>query len=78
MWLGLDSRISTQMTCMCLREIGSRAQNMLTVLDLIVNMTGDMYDHLMSTRILVLIIGKTLIWISRIMRRMNACIIWIC
>ena len=38
---------------MCLEEIRLRAQKMITILGLIINIIGegDLYDHLMSTRI---------------------------
>ena len=40
----------------CLNEIGIRAQNMVTILDLMVNVNGgreNLYDHLMNMRIFV-------------------------
>ena len=47
---------------MCSKEIRLHAQNMLTILGLMVNMTrGDLYDHLMSTRIFTLIMNKIFI-----------------
>ena len=47
---------------MCLQKIGLHAQNMITNLDSIMNITGeDPYDHLMSTIILNLTMDKILI-----------------
>ena len=51
---------------MCLKEIGLCVQNLMTFLDLIVNILwgfegrggGDLYDCLMSTRIFTLVISK--------------------
>ena len=46
---------------MCLKEIGLSAQNMLTILSSIIYMFEDLYDHLLSTRILSLIMNRILI-----------------
>ena len=44
MLLGMDLRTCTK-KCMCLETIERRAQNMLTILNSIVNVTGgDLYD----------------------------------
>ena len=45
---------------MYLKEIGLRAQYMMTILGSIVNIIGrgNLYDHLMSTRIFTLIMNK--------------------
>ena len=46
----------------CLKEIGLHAQNMLSILGSMVNMIGeDLYDHLMSTRIFILIMNMIFI-----------------
>ena len=47
-WWG--SRIDTKKTC--IKDIGLCAQNMITILGLMVKIVvGNLYDHLMSTRI---------------------------
>ena len=47
---------------MGLKEIELWAQDILTILGSIVNMIGrDLYDHLMSTRLLTLIMNKIFI-----------------
>ena len=47
---------------MCSKEIGLRAQDMLTILGSILNMIeADPYDHLMRRRIFTLIMNKMLI-----------------
>ena len=44
---------------MCLKGIGLRAQNMITIIGPIVNILGgDVCDHLMSTQIFTLIMYK--------------------
>ena len=66
---------------MCLEEIGLRAQNMLTILSGIVNiiyMGGDMYDHLMSTRIFTLIMHKIFKRALKIIGQMTIGDMWIC
>jgi hypothetical protein len=43
----------------CLKEIGLHAQNLLTIVVLIVNIIGkDLYDRLMRKRIATLIVKK--------------------
>lgn len=44
---------------MCIKKIGVHAQNMISILDSnIQHDWGDLYDHLLITRILTLIIDK--------------------
>ena len=51
---------------MCLKEIGLCAQNMITILGAIVNITGGhLHDHLMNMRIFTLIMGKIYMWASK-------------
>ena len=45
---------------MCLKKIELRAQNMTAILGSIINIIGDLYDHLMSTRIFTLIMYEIL------------------
>jgi hypothetical protein len=47
---------------MCLKEIGLRAQNMVTILNSIININGGLYDYLKSTRISIPIRNKIFIW----------------
>ena len=62
MWLSVDLRADNEKNKnknMHLKEIGLHAQNMLTILGSIVNVSGEtLYDHLMSTRIFTLITNK--------------------
>jgi hypothetical protein len=46
---------------LCLKEIGLSAQNMLTILGSMIYMFEDLYDHLLSTKILSLIMNRILI-----------------
>ena len=49
-------------TDMCLKEIGLRAQNMITIFRLnSQHKWGDLYDYLMSTTIFTLILHKILV-----------------
>ena len=62
-WYGSKNKCKKDM---CLNEIGLRAQNMITSLGSIVNIFGregggDLYDHLVSTRIFTLIMDKIFI-----------------
>ena len=61
MWLGVNVRMDTKKD-MCSKEIGLRAQDMLTIPGSVVNMiAADPYDHLMSRRVFTLIMNKMLI-----------------
>ena len=52
---------------MCSKEIGLRAQNIVTVLSLIVNTTEkNLYNHLISTRRFTLIMNKNIHMSSKI------------
>ena len=46
----------------CLREVGVHVQIMIIVLGSIINGQGDLYDHLMSMRIFILIMNKMFIF----------------
>ena len=51
---------------LCLREVGLRVQNMITILGILVDMIlrpggGNLYDYLMSTRIITLIMNNIFI-----------------
>jgi hypothetical protein len=51
-------------------------QNMLTILGSLVNIIGgDLYDHLVSTRVFTMIVIKTFILALKIMRKMVAVLI---
>ena len=53
------SKNGYQNDMMCLKEIGICAQPMITILNSIVNMIGgELYNHLMSTRVFALTINK--------------------
>ena len=39
---------------------------------------GDLYDHLMTSRIFTLIMKRITTWASRLMRKMETATIWIC
>ena len=58
----------------CLQEIGLCAQNVLTIPSSIVNMIGggDLYDHLMNTRLFTLMTNKIFIQFVKTMRQMVA------
>jgi hypothetical protein len=46
----------------CLEDKGLRAQDTLTIIGSIVNIIGgDLYDHIMSTRIFTLVMNKIFI-----------------
>ena len=67
-------------TCVCLLEIGLRAQSMLSSPGSIVNVIvcvckGGVYNHLMSMRIFTLIMNKMFIRASSNMRQMETGII---
>ena len=63
---------------MYLIEIGLRAQNMIPILGSIVNIIGgNLYDHLISTRILTLIVKKILYELQKL-RKVVMASIWIC
>jgi hypothetical protein len=54
----------------CLKEIGVRAENMITTLGSIVSIIGEhLYGHLMSTRIFNLILSKTFILALNVIRK---------
>ena len=56
---------------MCLKEIGLWAQNWLTTLGSNSQQNwGDLYDHVMNSRIFTLTMNKIFIWAPRIMRKM--------
>ena len=58
-WCGYKNEYKKDM---CLKEIGLHAQNMITIVSLTINMIGgDLYDHLLSTKIFTLIINKIII-----------------
>jgi hypothetical protein len=46
---------------MCLKDIGVRAQYLLTILGPIINIIGDLHDHIVSSRIFTLIMNKIFI-----------------
>jgi hypothetical protein len=46
---------------MCLKDIGLRAQYLLTILGPIINIIGDLNDHIVSSRIFTLIMNKIFI-----------------
>ena len=46
---------------MSLRVIGMRAENMMTILSVVVNILGGAYDQLMNTGIFTLIMNKRFI-----------------
>ena len=53
-----------------LKEIGVRAENMITTLGSIGSIIGEhLYDHLMSTRTFNLIMSKTFILALKVMRK---------
>ena len=59
--LSWDLNMDTNET-KCLKEVGLRAQNMVTILGSIVNMIGeDLYDHLIRMRMLTLTINNLVI-----------------
>ena len=63
---------------MCLKEILDYAQNMLTILGSIVNITGgDMYDHFKNFKIVTLIMNKIFICAQKIMRKIATATVWI-
>jgi hypothetical protein len=52
---------------------------MLTIVNSITTMIGgDLYDHLMSKRIFILIMNEIFISALKIMRQMVTGVIWIC
>ena len=65
MWLCVDMRMDTNHICIvCLKDIGLRPQNMVTILGSIVNMIGrggDLYYCFTSSRIFTLIMNKIFI-----------------
>ena len=59
--LSWDLNMDTNET-KCLKEVGLRAQNMVTILGSIVNMIGeDLYNHLIRMRMLTLTINNLVI-----------------
>jgi hypothetical protein len=60
---------------MCLEEIGLYAQNVLTILGLIVNKIEGIY---LAMRNFTLIVNKTFMSTIRITRHMTSDMIWIC
>ena len=48
-WLGVDLNLGAIKTCVS-KEIGLRAQNMLTILDLIDNLGGCALSYILHTR----------------------------
>ena len=63
---------------MSLRVIGMRAENMMTILSVVVNIMGGAYDQLMNTGIFTLIMNKRFIWVAKIMRKMATASIQYC
>ena len=63
----------------CSKEIGPHAQNMMTIPGSIVNIIGgDLYDHLMSTRIFILIKQRIFIQALNKYENSGCASIWIC
>ena len=63
----------------CLKEIGQRAQDTITILGSIINIVTweTLYDHLMSTRIFTLILIKIFMWAPKTMRKVAIASVWI-
>ena len=74
-WCGYKNKYEKDI---CLKEIGLHAQNMITILSLSQHDWGDLYDHLLSTKIFTLIIYKIIIGAPKIMRKVSTASIWIC
>ena len=65
------SKYGHQIGIICLKEIGLRARNLLTILGSIVNNNSqDLHGHLMSSRMFTLIMNKVFVWAPEIMRKM--------
>ena len=67
MWFGVAPRMDTKRKRkkgMCLKEIGLRAQNLITILSSIVNMIGGTYmiTYKAHKETLTLIMNKTFVW----------------
>ena len=80
MWFGVAPITDTKKGMMCLKEIEIRAQNMITILGTIVNITnwGDLYDdHLMNTKTFTLITSKIFIRAPIFLRKVAMALIWI-
>ena len=64
---------------MCSKEFVLCTHSMLSIVDSITTMIGeDLYDHLMSKRIFILIMNEIFISALKIMRQMVTGVIWIC
>ena len=64
---------------MSLKEIGMCAQNVITFLGSIVNIIeGDLYGHLMSTRVFTFIKNQMFVCALKFMRKVAMALIWIC
>ena len=60
-WFSVDVRMDTKKCIRCSKEIGLHAQNLITILgsrESSTQLGGDLYDHLMSTRIFILTMIK--------------------
>lgn len=70
MWIGVTPIHGCQKD-VCLKEIGFRARNMITILGSIVYIIGGggLYDQLMSTTIFTLTMNRILIWAIKMMRK---------
>jgi hypothetical protein len=77
MWLQGNLRTTNKKTC--LKEIGLYDQNMPTILGSIYSQHdwGGPHDHVMSMRILTLIVNKILIWTPIFLSEMVVGTIWI-
>ena len=66
-YVGVAPRTNFEKTC--LKESELHAQNMIIILGSIVNIMGDLYDHLMSMRIFTLMMNKIFIGAPKVMRK---------
>jgi hypothetical protein len=67
---------------MCLQDVGLHFLNMVTIIGSIVNILGsgegDVYDHLVSQRLIIVTLKWIVIQTLKIMRTMALASIWIC